>query len=129
MANPRPDLQGWADRSTPGWEQVALDAVAARKRGRKRKNERTNGLSLFFDDGLRPLLTEAAMRRNISLGGYCRRALVAFIAYDLGRPLADVAQHTATPAVYGATGGGRLKQTHDDGTGMGPWRITDLEEA
>jgi hypothetical protein len=74
------------------------------------------------------LLDEACFRRNISLTGYMRRAMVAFIAYDLDMPLEEVAQHGAQPAPYGGNGGGRLKRTQDNGRGMGPWDITGLED-
>lgn len=128
MANPRPDLQGFADPSVPGWQDRAIARVASRQAKTRRHNERKNGLYLFFDDPLRVLLDEACKRRDISLTGYARRAMVAMIAHDLGMDLADVAQHGAVPAGYGETGGGRLKRTHDDGKGRGPWNILKLGE-
>ena len=129
MANPKPDLQGWAATpSTPGWQERAIERVRARQHKTRRAYERRNGLYLFFDDPLRVLLDEACMRRNISLTGYCRRALVAFLAYDLDMPIEEVAQHTAVPTAYGATGGGRLVRTKDDAKGQGPWRVTHLED-
>ena len=129
MANPKPDLQGFADRpSAPGWQELAIARVRAKQKKRGRHNERNSGTWMFYDDGLRPLLDEACVRRNISLTGYARRAMMAMIAYDLDMPLEDVAKFGATPAGYGETGGGRLKRTHDDGTGHGPWNITAVEE-
>lgn len=129
MANPKPDLQGWAARpSVPGWQERAIERVRARQKETRRAYERKNGLYLFFDDPLRVLLDEACMRRNISLTGYCRRALVAFLAHDLGMPIGEVAKHAAVPAAYGATGGGRLTRTQDNAKGQGPWQITGLEE-
>lgn len=131
MANHnRERLQGFTAPapSEPGWQDRAIAAVRARQRKSSRTNDRKNGLYLFFDDPLRVLLDEACHRRNISLTGYARRAMVAFIAYDLDLPLEEVAQHAAQPAGYGATGGGRMKRTQDTGRGMGPWDITGLEE-
>ena len=129
MGNPRPDLQGWADReSTPGWEELAIARVRARQHENRRHNERSSGLYLFFDDPFRTYLDEAAMRRDISLTGYLRRAAGGFIAYDLGLPLQEVAQHGARPAPYGGSGGGRKQRTQDDGLGFGPWDIIGLEE-
>lgn len=130
MPNPRPDLQGFADPSTEGWRERALARVAERAQIAKRRNGkgRTNGMYLLFDDGLRPLLDEAAKRRNISLTGYGRRAMIAMIAYDLGMDIEDVAQFAAVPAGYGESGGGRLSRTSDNGRGMGPWIITDVRE-
>lgn len=131
MANHDPErLQGWAAPapSEPGWQDRVIQRVKARQKETRRGYERKNGLYLFFDDPLRLLLDEACFRRNISLTGYCRRALIAFLAHDLDMPVEEVAQHAAAPAGYGATGGGRLKRTHDTGRGMGPWQITGLEE-
>jgi hypothetical protein len=129
LANPRPDLQGFADPTTnPNWREDAIARVRSRQAKTRRHNERTNGLWLFFDDELRVLLDEACKRRNISLTGYARRALIGFIAYDLGLKYEEVAQHGAEPVPYGATGGGRNKRTHDHGRGMGPWKITGLRE-
>ena len=128
--NDRERLQDWAAPapSEPGWQERAIAAVKRRQQETRRHNERKNGLYLFFDDPLRVLLDEAAFRRNISLTGYARRALVAFLAHDLGLPIEEVAKHTAVPAGYGATGGGRLKRTEDDGRGKGPWQIEELSE-
>lgn len=128
MANPRPDLQGFADPSVPGWREAAIARVQQRQHKMRRHNERTNGMYLFFDDEMRVLLDEACRRRDISLTGYGRRAMIAFIAHDLGMELEDVAQHAAEPAGYGATGGGRLKRTRDNGIGRGLWRILGLEK-
>lgn len=129
MANPRPDLQGFADpTSNPNWRQDAIARVRARQTKTRRHNERKNGLYLFFDDPLRVLLDEACRRRNISLTGYARRAMIAFIAHDLGMEYSEVAQHAAEPAAYGATGGNRGTRTHDHGKGMGPWKIGSLRE-
>lgn len=126
MANPRPDLQGFADPSIPGWRERALARVAERQRKSGRSADRKNGMYLFFDDGLRVLLDEACKRRNISLTGYGRRAMIAFIAHDLDMEIEEVARHAAVPAGYGEGGGGRLVRTHDDGTGRGLWRILGL---
>jgi len=127
MANPKPDLQGWAEQpSTPGWQQLAISRVRARQHAKRRHNERKSGLYLFFDDPFRVYLDEACLRRNISLTGYMRRAGAAMIAHDLGLDIEEVMQHSARPAEYGATGGGRLKRTEDDGKGFGLWRILGL---
>lgn len=128
MPNPRPDLQGFADPSVPGWQNRALARVAERAHTSRRKYERRNGMYILFDDPLRVLLDEAARRRNISLTGYARRALIAFIARDLGMDIGEVAQHAADPVAYGATGGGSTVRTRDTGRTRGPWTITGLTE-
>lgn len=126
LANPRPDLQGFADPSVPGWREAAIARVRARQSETRRANERKNGLWMFFDDELRVLLDEACKRRDISLTGYARRALIAFIAHDLGMKLEDVAQYGSEPVGYGKSGGGRQTRTHDNGLGRGLWRILEL---
>ena len=129
MANPKPDLQGWADRpSEPGWQERAIARVKARQHKNRRANERKNGIWTFFDDPFRVLLDEACVRRNISLTGYARRAMAAMIAHDLGMELEDVTKHGSQPAPYAGTGGGRLTRTSDNGKGQGPWRITGVTE-
>lgn len=130
MANhDRTRLQGFAaPPSKEGWRERAIQRVRDRQHKQRRHNERSNGMYLFFDDEMRVLLDEACMRRDISLTGYGRRAMVAFIAHDLGLPLEEVAKYAAVPTGYGATGGGRLKRTHDDGRGKGLWRILKLGE-
>lgn len=129
MANPRGNLAGFTDPSVPGWQRIALERVKARQKKTKRHTERSSGTLVTYDDPLRPLLDEACRRRNMSMQGYARRALGAFIARDLGLPLSEVLSNMPTPTPYRAGGGsGRKDRTHDDGRGMGPWLITGLEE-
>lgn len=127
MANhDRTRLQGFADVSTPGWQERAIARVRERQHEKRQRNGRKNGLYLFFDDPLRVLLDEACLRRDISLTGYARRAMIAFIAHDLGMDIAEVAKHAAIPAEYGGNGGNRGVRTHDHAKGMGLWRILKL---
>lgn len=130
MANRDPfRLQGFtAVPSKDGWREAAIARVKDRAHASRRRNERRNGMYLLFDDELRVLLDEACLRRNISLTGYGRRAMIAFIAHDLGMELDEVAQHAAIPTGYGETGGGRLTRTRDNGLGKGLWRILKLGE-
>lgn len=129
MANPRPDLQGFADPSTPGWQQGALDRVIGRQKKTKRHTERKSGVLATFDDPFRVMLDEACKRRNVSMSGYARRAIGAFIAYDLGLPLGEVLKHAARPTPYRQEGGaGWPTRTEDDGRGNGPWFIDTLKE-
>lgn len=127
MANhDRTRLQGFADVSTPGWQERAIQRVRERQRKGRSTKGRKNGMYLFFDDEMRVLLDEACLRRDISLTGYGRRAMIAFIAHDLGMDIADVAKHAAVPADYGSGGGNNGTRTHDDGRGKGLWRILKL---
>lgn len=130
MPNPYGNLAGYTDPSTPGWQKRALERVIARQRKSQRHTERRNGMSLYFDDGFRVLLDAAAERRGMSLAGYCRRAVGAMIAHDLGLPVAEVLQHTSVPVEYRAeAGAGRMKKTRDDGKGFGPWKIEKVTDA
>lgn len=129
--NPEPDLQGWADRSKPGWQNRALERVQARQKAKgKRRYERRDGVRVDFDTPFRVYLDEACMRRGLSFSGYARRALAAFIAYDLGVPITEVLKHTAYPLEYHPDiprWNGAAHKTSDNGTGYGEWRITGLE--
>lgn len=130
MGNPEPDLQGWADRSTPGWQERALERVKARETG-KRKYERQDGVRVDFDRPFRVHLDEACMRRGMSFSGYARRALAAFIAYDLGVPIEEILKHTAYPLEYHPNvprWNGKGHKTSDTGKGYGAWVITGLKE-
>lgn len=127
--NPRGNLAGFTDPSTPGWQARALERVKQRQKKTKRHTERTSGTLATYDDGLRPLLDEACKRRGTSMQGYLRRALCAFIAYDLGLPLSEVTKFTSPPTRYNASAGnGRRIRVDDDGTGHGSWQIEKLGE-
>jgi hypothetical protein len=129
MPNPRPDLQGFADPSTPGWQQAALARVLQRQKKTKRHTERRSGVLATFDEPFRVLLDEAAKRRGISMQGYARRAIGAFIAKDLGMRLPEVLKYCASPTAYRLGAGyGRQVKTEDDGRGAGPWFIEELKE-
>jgi hypothetical protein len=129
VANPRGNLAGWSDPEEEGWQQRALDRVAERRKRSKRNTERKNGLGVYYDDPFRPMLDEACRRRGISMAGYARRAVAAFVAHDLGLPLSEVVRHMALPTTYRAEGGhGRVERTNDTGRGMGAWKIEGLRE-
>jgi hypothetical protein len=127
MPNPYGNLAGFTDPEDPNWRQNALARVRARQKKTHRNKERTNGMYLFYDEGMRALLDEAARRRGISRVGYGRRAVAAFIAHDLNLPIEEVLQYTAKPAPYEGTPGGIVKKINDDGEGYGPWPIAALE--
>jgi hypothetical protein len=127
--NPRGNLAGFTDPSSPGWQVRALERVKQRQKKTHRNSERTSGTLATYDDGLRALLDEACRRRGISRQGYLRRALCAFLAYDLGLPYASVGRYVSTPTTYSAAAaGGRRVRVDDDGTGYGPWKIEQLGE-
>ena len=122
------NITGAADASVPGWEERVLAAVRKSQGRSNRWTDRRNGTLLAYDDPFRVLLNEAAKRRGISMSGYCRRAVAAFIARDLGISLERVVSYTAAPAPYGTGAGGRLRKTQDSGQGFGPWVIGKVHE-
>lgn len=128
MANHESRLQGWADPpSVPGWQERALAAVKARQKKSKRSTERRDGILNTFDPELKPYIDEAAKRRGMSMASYSRRALAAFVAYDLGVPIQEILKHMSLPVPYRTYGGGRpLKRLDDDGSGFGDWGIIEL---
>jgi hypothetical protein len=130
MANPNPDLQGWADRvEDPEWMENALARVRSRqKQSSGRTAYRRSGIYTYFDEPYRVLLDEAASRRGMGMAAYLRRAAAAFIAHDLGIPFTEVVKHGAQPDPRGTSGGTRLAHSYDDGRGMGPWLIEGLRE-
>ena len=129
MANKTPRLQGWADPpSAPGWEKRALEAVKARQKKTKRWTERKDGVNVTFDVPLKKYLYEASRRRGISMAGYARRALCAFLAHDLGLPMEELTQHCAQPTEFRPEAGiGRWSKSNDDGKGYGKWQISKLK--
>lgn len=130
MANPKGNLAGFTDISVPGWQKRAFDRVKARQKGSKRHTERQDGVRTVWDIPFRVLLDEAASRRGISMAGYCRRAIAAFVAHDLGITPKASAQHMPVPTEYRSKGGvGNTVKTRDNLAGYGKWVITGLEEA
>jgi hypothetical protein len=101
------------------WADKALSRVQARRTTTHRHRPAT--MHLEFDHGFLTLLREAAHSRGIGVTAYCRRAISAFIARDLGIdwtiPLSFCAK--ATPPEQT----GRGKRTTDDGQGYGDWSI------
>jgi hypothetical protein len=129
MANPNPDLQGWADRDEdPEWMENALARVRHRQKKVSRiTTVRKNGTYIFYDDPFRVLLDEAAKRRGMGMTAYVRRAAAAFIAHDLGVPFTEVVRHSAKPQSVAERRVSSVR-THDDGLGMGPWLIEGLKD-
>lgn len=126
MSNRTGNLAGFTDVSDPNWRENAIERVQARERTLNRKKRRTRGVFLYYDDPLRPFFDAAAKRRNITLAGYGRRALVAMIAFDLKMDPEELSQHMAQPQPYGGLTPTAKGSTHDDFTGHGRWRILGM---
>lgn len=130
MANPRGNLAGYTDPSEPGWQERAMARVKARQKQSKRHTERRDGVRAVWDLPFRAFLDEAARRRGMSMTGYCRRAIAAFVEYDLGLDTGEAAQHMAVPAHYRLhRGHGFSIKTRDDLKGYGRWVIREVDEA
>lgn len=130
MANPKGNLAGYTDVSVPGWQKRAFDRVKSRQKGSKRHTERQDGVRTVWDIPFRTLLDEAAHRRGISMAGYCRRAIAAFVAHDLGITPKASAQYMPIPTEYRSKGGvGNSVKSRDNLSGYGKWVITGLEDA
>ena len=128
--NPYGNLAGYTDPSVPGWQARVVERVKARQKKSKRHTERADCVRVVFDPPFRELLDEAAMRRGMSMAGYCRRAIAAFVAHDLGLPVKEAGQHMPVPTQYRSKGGvGNTQKTRDNLSGYGDWVITGLEEA
>lgn len=111
-----------------GWQERALGRVSERQKGSQRSTERKHGMYLFIDDRFKALLDEAAMRRDISMTGYARRAVAAMIARDLGLDFEEVVMHSAQPTNYKQTNvRGPKAKSYDNGKNHGPWAIDKLK--
>jgi hypothetical protein len=129
---PGKDLGGRANDHQPGAAErtkARVDATEAKKQ--RRKGRRRGGtLTIEFDLPFRAYLRDAAETRNMGINGYARRAVAAFIAYDLGIPFEEVTKHFAAPSKHGevlrrddGTPRAPFGESFDDGEGYGPWRI------
>lgn len=133
MPNPTGSgLSGDADLSTPGWESRVKERAAAeaqRRRSRKTgRRKRAASFAVDIDPEFIILAGHAARKRGMPKTAYYRRAIAAFIAYDLDVPFEDVVAFCPAVAPHGhplrkesgLRGGGRSK---DDGEGFGSWKV------
>jgi len=105
--------------TSPSWRDRALSEVAA-KVGNKRRSRYASRLNIEIPHGgLLELLVEAAARRDCSPTTYIRRAMMAFIAYDMHIPYAKIA--AMDPRFTEPHGNNAI--IDPDGTMGGPWEI------
>lgn len=76
----------------------------------------------LMDETYRPLILEAAKKRGMPVSHYYRRAVLAFVAYDLDIDFLELARFE--PAIPESP---RLPPRRFEGRGFGPWRIQRLE--
>ena len=124
------------DESTPGWQDAVMKRLEERAMARKKPLGREANyyrFKLITGKSLPGLLRMAAEKRGISLQGYMRRALAAFVAYDLGLDMTKVLEDGPATLAWGRTGGKVLDEngnviTQEDGKGYGQWVINDLRD-
>jgi len=109
---PRPTNLSWRDRVT---------AEVAAKVGNKKRSRYVSRLNIEIPPGgLLELLTEAAARRDCSPTTYIRRAMMAFIAYDMHIPYAKIVR--MDPRFTEPHGNNAI--VDEAGELGGPWEIT-----
>jgi len=110
-SNPDPSQSGWQDRLL----SVADDQPNARQK------DKTRRFPVEIPSYWHPLVMEAAKRRNISITGYMRRAIMAFVVRDLGLNWEKVMDDEPSTMEYTDP----FRAQHDlRGTGRGEWQIT-----
>ncbi len=98
--------EGWQERAVRG-----IDKETLRK------------LTVNTSDDFVSLLKKCAQKRDISQAAYMRRALAAFVAYDLQIPFEDVCQMHPKAIPNEWRFARPLVKELDDGEGFGEWRI------
>lgn len=112
------------DASRPGWQERVIEGISEPPKGKSNKMLSV-GANVSWQ--FKALLSMAAKRRGISIAGYVRRALAAFIATDLEMSLEDVLKEASFPSPYGVANGQWMRDDiapgdHDTGEGYGDWK-------
>jgi hypothetical protein len=108
----------------PEVAERVLDAFEVKSQARREKN---SGVSFSFAVKREALvhIRSAARARGLSLSAYCRRAIFAFAAFDMGLNPADLlAMEGRTAAATQRS----LDAVDRQGQGHGRWRIVRLED-
>lgn len=121
MVNPNGALAGRTDPEDPAFPENFFKHARS-KRSHYRPGITCRGVELNVR--LDELLRQAARQRGITFVGYMRRALTAFIAYDLGMEFEDVVTLNKEVAKPRSRAG--VKLGPDTGQGFGQWRIETL---
>jgi D-arabinose 5-phosphate isomerase GutQ len=106
------------------WKQVLLDKVNSKNSTLAARSS----LMLKLPDDWLAMVNAAAKTRNISVSAYARRALMSFVAHDLGQPFDDIMQ--TEPGIRGyaedpARHGDQVERAL--GQGHGQWVIQQLD--
>lgn len=99
----------------PEWMQLVEDAVGERTVQRYL-------LQAYMAEEYRPLVKSAAAKRGMPVSHYTRRAVLAFVAYDLDIDFIELAEHE--PPIPEGVG---LTPRKMGGKGFGKWRIRRLD--
>lgn len=114
------------DSSKPGWQERAVKGASSFPQDSYRKTKVvTLGSNVPWQ--FKALVAMAAKRRGISIAGYLRRAVAAFVAVDLEMAYEDVLKELPFPAPTGKTGAtwsdpDLAPEDHDTGEGYGDWK-------
>lgn len=104
------------------WRQRMLDEIATRSRIPRTDPRR--GVFMRLYPWMRSLLVDAARKRGISIGAYCRRAVMAMIARDMGEDYYELMRDEPMTRSFANEG----KQAALRGHGYGPWAIKELAD-
>lgn len=103
------------DDERPEWQQRLEDTIGEAKMPKYL-------IQALLAEEYRPLITRAAAKRGIPVSAYLRRAMMAFVAYDLDIDFLELA--VAEPAI---TESENLPPRRFRGKGFGKWRIRKLD--
>lgn len=110
------------DTSSPGWADRLRADVEALPLGTRRRGRHAGRYNIEVTPGVLPLLKRAAAARGVAPTTYIRRAMLAFIAHDLNKPLEALL--VLDPRV---TGPKSTRVVEDpEGEIGGSWEIEDL---
>jgi hypothetical protein len=112
-----------SDFDGPGWD-LLTDAVQ-RSISVKRIAPNTDKFMVRTALTTRPLLLHAAQARGVSTDTYIRRALSAFLVYDLGLDWWELLSDEPWATLSGQSLHERRPLA---GAGYGPWQIDSLSE-
>jgi len=89
-----------------GWRRAVADQVSATSKdaqshGSGSPRTKIRDARVGFPIELHELLIQAAQRRNISIAGYVRRAVLSWVARDLGIDIRTLIAKDRAPARYG----------------------------
>lgn len=100
------------------WQDLLVDQVDGATRTPRRS------LAINFPPSMAGHIIAAARRRDMSITALARRALMAFVVYDLGLDWDEVMADEPRLRTFDAQG---TEPERLAGGGHGPWRITKLE--